>query len=170
MQSDAEKIPSEEKQMVNTIGSSTFMSDPILFIRDLLKNNITDPISAKRGNGSGFVMTSFPQKEAVYPMIIVKSAGTSDIKRLGMQSQSTWMNIPLEIRIWGRNVKERDELTQQTYSFLQKNQFGTGSQTVNFGLHDFMCTSNIPIDDADENGKDTGIRTQQMRYNWKAII
>ena len=157
--------------MVGQIGSSTLISDPVLFIRDSLKSNITDPISSKRSTSdSAFVMTSFPQKNVMYPMLIVKSTGPTQNKRLGMQSQQSWMDIPIEVRVWGRNVVERDSLSQQVFAYLQKNQFGTGSQTIPFGLHDFNLISNIPIDDVDENGKDTGIRTQQMRYNWKAII
>jgi hypothetical protein len=156
--------------MVGQIGSSTFVSDPVLFIRDSLRTNITDPISSTRGSSSAFVMTSFPQRNVLYPMLIVKSTGPTQNKRLVMQSQQSWMDIPIEVRVWGRNVVERDSLSQQVFAYLQKNQFGTGSQTIPFGLHDFNLISNIPIDDVDENGKDTGIRTQQMKYNWKSII
>ena len=115
-------------------------------------------------------MTSFPQRDAQYPMIIVRDNGVSDVKRLGMQSEQSWINIPIEVRVWARNIKERDELSQSVYNFLQKNQIGTGSETINFGLHDFKCTSMLNIDDVDENGKDTGVRSKQMNFNWKTII
>lgn len=156
--------------MVGTISGTTFISDSVLFLRDSIRSSVTDPISSKRVSGASFVMTSYPQRSAIYPLIIIKDDGISDVKRLGMQSEQSYVNIPIEVRVWARNIKERDELSQQVYNFLQKNQLGTGSETTNFGLHDFQCTSMINIDDVDENGKDSGIRTKQMRYNWRTII
>jgi len=156
--------------MVGSISSSTFLSDSVLFLRDLLKSGLTDPLSGTRASSSAFVMTSFPQRDAIYPLITIKDNGVSDVKRLGMQSEMSWINIPIEVRVWARNTKERDTLSQQIYNYLQKNQFGTGSETTNFGIHDFKCTSMLNIDDIDENGKDTGGRTKQLSFNWRTII
>ena len=156
--------------MVGSITSATFLSDSILFLRDSLKTNITDPISGTRDTTSSFVMTSYPQKKTQYPLITVKDNGVSDVKRLGMQSEQSWVSIPVEVKVWGRNMVELDSLSQSVYNFLQKNQFGTGSETINFGLHDFRCTSMINLSDIDENGKDTGIRAKQMIYQWKILI
>ena len=52
--------------------SSTFLADTLLFIRNFLDSNITDPISGSRAGRDRFVMTSYPQRDVKYPIITVK--------------------------------------------------------------------------------------------------
>ena len=90
--------------MSNELTGSTFLTDSILFIRDRLRALVTDPISASRPSNSKFIVTSFPKKNTVYPLVVVKDNGIGDSLRLGMQSEKVWLNMPFEIRVWARNM------------------------------------------------------------------
>jgi len=128
------------------VSTTTYISDTIKFIRNDLLNNITDPISTTRSTNSKFVMTSYPQRPAEYPLITVRHDGGASIKRLGMRSELIWMSIPVEVRVWARNEKEKDTLTQQVINRLRSNQFGGGASTSDDQeLHDFDILSQTPI-------------------------
>jgi len=133
---------------VTEVNNSTIRSDTTIFLRDRLKNAISDPIAAKRSASSSFVMTSYPQREATYPLITVKVKNMEQFQRMGMQSESTSVGILVEIRVWGRNVKERDELGDDVYEFLRTAQYGTPS-TVDANLHDFNLLSSVLVDEPD---------------------
>ena len=133
---------------VTEINNSTIRSDTTIFLRDRLKNAISDPIAAKRSASSSFVMTSYPQREATYPLITVKVKNMEQFQRMGMQSESTSVGILVEIRVWGRNVKERDELGDDVYEFLRTAQYGSPS-TVDANLHDFNLLSSVLVDEPD---------------------
>lgn len=136
--------------MVTEVTSSTFLSDTVLFLRDKLDSNITDPLSASRGN-TRFVMTSYPQKETLYPVITVTDAGISQEGKLGMASEGTLMRIGIEIRIWARNIKERDTLFNEVYDWLRTNQRGGSDSTIDANLHDFSLGSTVNV--SEENVK-----------------
>ena len=149
--------------MVSEITSENFISDSTLFIRDILRENIVDPL-ARLGSGTSFIYTSYPKDDIKYPIITVKPMNTADIRRLGMQSEKVAMSLPYEIRVWGRNEKEKDNLTQDVYNHLRGNQFGAGSETSNVGLHDFNCTSMISIDEPGEEGVKSKVMTYSYLY------
>lgn len=146
--------------MVTPINGSTFLSDSIIFVRNVIRDNITDPLGK---NGSMFVFTSYPRENITYPVVTVRHRGMTDIRRLGMQSQGTLMSLPIEIRVWSKNEKHRDLISQDIYYFLKNNQLGqTGSVTQAVGLHDFTLTSTADID---EDG-DEGIKSRVMEYTY----
>jgi len=148
------------------VSSSTYISDTVLFIRDFLDSNITDPIEKKRGKDR-FVKTSYPQEKVQYPIITVRSAGGNDLKRMGMQSELMWTQIPIEVRIWARNEKERNELTEQVHNALRSNQFGGGDASVDDNdIHDFRVLSTVSID---ETGV-TGIKSSVMECQYMFVL
>lgn len=149
-----------------TIQTSTFISDSVIFIRDYLQANVADPIS-NRATNEKFVMTSYPERPVKYPIITVKITNISDIRRLGMRSELHWMRLPVEIRIWARNVKEKDELSQLVFNTLRANQFGGGNSTSDDKeMHDFVLRNSIDID---EEGR-TGIKSRVFETEYTAII
>ena len=147
------------------LSASTFLSDSTLFVRDGLSTNITDPIVASRAGRERFVMTSYPKRGVKYPIITVRPSNPHDDKRLGMQSEGTWTFLPFEVRVWARNEKEKDFLTQEVITFLRTNQFGTDS-SVDFELHDYKWVSSF---DVDEEGEE-GIKSRVMEIQYKAVI
>jgi len=147
------------------LSAATFISDSTLFLRDGLDSNITDPITSLRTGRERFVMTSYPKRGVKYPIITIRSTNPRNDKRLGMQSEGMWIFLPFEIRIWARNEKEKDELTQEVLTYLRTNQFGTGS-SVDFGLHDFTWNSSV---DVDEDGEE-GIKSRVIEIQYKTDI
>ena len=133
---------------VTEINNSTIRSDTTIFLRDSILDAVTDPITGKREASSKFVMTSYPQREATYPIITVKVKNMDQLQRMGMQSEETSVSLLVEIRVWGRNVKERDELGDDVYEFLRTAQYGTPS-TVDANLHDFNLLSSVLVDEPD---------------------
>ena len=111
------------------LASATFIGDTVKFVRNFIDNNVTDPISAKREARQRFTMTSYPQRTTKYPIVTVKAENISQEKSLGQQTEQVWMRVPVEVRVWARDVKERDELSQEVYTALRENQYGTGSST-----------------------------------------
>lgn len=135
--------------MVKIVDSSHLLSETVKFIRDNLATNITDPISSSRVGRERFVMTSYPQRPVKYPIITV--IGTmQDANPLGMGSESMKVTLRMEIRVWARNIKEKDELTEQVFNQLRTNQIGTGSTTGAY-LYGF---EQVGITDVDEAGDD----------------
>ena len=147
---------------VTAISGPTFISDTLIFTRDILRSNITDPLSR---NGSLFVFTSYPQEDVKYPIITVKENGFSQVQRLGMQSEAAEMRLPIEVRVWARNEKEKDTISQNVYHFLKGAQFGAGSITTDAELHDFTLTSTVNVD---EDGRGA-IKSKVMEYSYLYI-
>lgn len=133
------------------VNSATFLADTIVYLRDFLKSGITDPITSTRNTDEKFVYTEFPQRPCRYPIIVITDKGISPGKRLGMNSEGTTLKIKVEIRIWARNVKERDELFDSVYNYLRVNQLESSSSTTSANLHDFKLNSVVNV--SEENVK-----------------
>jgi len=133
------------------LSSSTFISDTVKQIRDMLAAGITDPISSTRPSTSRFVMTSYPRRAAVYPIITVTCPEIGTGRHTGQSSEGMIQPLRVEIRVWSRNVKERDQLFEQIYHYLRTNQLDTNS-TSEFGLHDFTPVSAVQVSEEGEGG------------------
>ena len=131
---------------VEEVSSKTFMQDFIVLIRDNLRNNINDPIT--RPSNEQFVLTSYPRNPVKYPIITVVDTGTTQEGKLGMGSQGTLLRLGIEIRIWARNVKERDELFSEVYDYFRTNQL-LGDKTIDANLYDFSMGSAVNVSESD---------------------
>ena len=148
--------------MVTAITGSAFLSEGVLFMRDILRVGIIDPMGK---NGSEFVYTSYPKENVKYPIVTVKNRAFRDLRRGGMQSESTIMNLIYEVRVWATNEKHRDEISQSVYNYLKNSQIGGGSTTIGVGLHDFSL---ISVADVDEEGEQ-GVKSRVMEYKYLYI-
>lgn len=149
---------------ITSVRSATFLADTVNLIRSNLVSNITDPISSKRPASQRFVYTSYPKNYVTYPIITVTDRGIAQPQRLGMGSQVTAININIEIRIWARNVKERDELFGSIYDYLRTNQI-TGDDYVEANLTNFNLTSAVNVDEIGEEG----IKSKVMEVTYLVI-
>ena len=147
------------------VTTATFLQDIVIFIRNYLRSNITDPLSRGAG-GNTFVMTSYPKRSVQYPIITVRATGI-DTTRLGLQSEATWTNVTIEIRTWARNSKESDDLTQDVIISLKNAQFGTGG-TVEEGIYDFKLQSTVPV--VEGEGEQNLVHSKIMTYSYKTIL
>ncbi len=69
-----------------------------------------------------------------------------------MGSEGTILRLGVEIRIWARNVKERDELFDSVYDYLRTNQL-SGDDLTAANLHDFSMGSVVNVSEADVKSK-----------------
>lgn len=136
---------------ITEVRNTTFIADLVNFIRDKLDENITDPLT--RVGSERFVHTSYPQRAVRYPIISVTDSGSTQEARLGMQSEGTVLRLGLEIRIWGRNVKERDEIFDAVYTWLRTNQFGGADALTDAEIHDFSMGSAVNVSEPDVKSK-----------------
>ncbi len=137
---------------ITKVRNATFISDPVIFIRDKLRDNITDPLSSSRNELDRFVRTSYPKREVNYPLITVVDNSPNQISRAGMQSESTIIRLSIQIRVWARNIKERDEISQSVYDYLRTNQF-SGDNFKGAELHDFAASSMVNVPGEKEQSK-----------------
>lgn len=145
------------------INTATFIGDVIIFIRNLLRTNVTDPLS--RASGVGFVMTAFPKRNTEYPLITVRQSNIGTDK-LGMQSELHLATLDLEIQVYARNSKEADSLSQSIIDTLRTNQYGASSTDVE-EIHGFIVTSVVPIV---ETEGDNTIHRKVLTVNYKVIL
>lgn len=139
--------------MVTEVKSATFVEDLIILIRDKLSENINDPLAGTRTAADRFVMTSYPRREVKYPVITVVDKGGNTSSRLGMRSDIYILNAILEIRIWARNVKERDEIYDEVFQWIRTNQLTGADSLANAKLHDFSLNSYVNINEPDTKSK-----------------
>lgn len=147
-----------------TVSSNTFISDIVLFLRDYLRTNITDPIS-RNGSGTSFVFTAYPKTNVQYPIITVKNTNIKTTM-LGMQSEKHWTDFNVEVRVWARNSKECDNLAQNIIDTLRNAQYGTSGTSENliFGY-------NIPsVNSIIEGDQENTIHSKIINYNYKVIL
>jgi hypothetical protein len=144
------------------VSASTLLTDTILWCRDFLKTNLTDPIVSKRASGEKWIMTSYPKENVTYPIITVVDDGATTVRPLGMQSTMQQISFVIQFRIWARNVAERDSLFNNVYDNLRTKQFSAGGSQAN-NLHDFRVQSIVNVDEEGENGiKSKLIRVRYM--------
>ena len=152
--------------MVSTINTATFFSDTTVEIRDDLRTNITDPITSSRvGN---FILSAFPQQNVQYPIVTVQNTNVETLIKLGMGSEKQFISIPLEVRIWARNVKERDFLTQDIINRFRSAELGA-TGTVEASLYDMRVTSAVNVDDVNSEGKVVG-RSRVIEVEYRFIL
>ena len=146
------------------ISSSTFIQDTVLFVRNYLRNNITDPIT--RPANERFIMTSYPKRPVRYPIITIKATG-SNTEKLGMASEMHLVYITLEIRVWARNAKEADELASEVVDVLRDAEYNL-SGTTDEGLYGFTLVSMVPV--VEEVGEENLIHSKVMEFEYRAIL
>ncbi|MHA1868747.1 MAG: Lcl C-terminal domain-containing protein [Candidatus Heimdallarchaeaceae archaeon] len=135
---------------ITSVNSNTFIADLVNYIRDRLNSNVADPLN--RSLPERFVMTSYPRRKVRYPIITVTDTGSRQEGKLGMGSQGTILRLGVEIRIWARNVKERDEIFGKVYDYLRTNQL-SGDFITGANLYDFSMDSVVNVSEPDVKSK-----------------
>jgi len=147
------------------VESDTFISDIFYFIKSDLASNITDPLSGSRQNNEKFVMTSYPQRLVNYPVITLRITQLT-ANRAGMQTSAIDTEVTMEIRIWGKNISQRDKLFQQVVNRLKNIQYLSTTGSQDNGLHNFKILNSVEInEDGDETPKSKLINVGYTYYN-----
>jgi len=145
------------------VAASTLVRDILFFIKDDISTNVTDPISSTRGSSSSFVMTSFPQRAVEYPLIVIKMTN-AEVFRAGMQTTNMDYIINIEVRVWARNQKEKDELYNDILERLRTIQFTASTGSIANNLHDFNVLSSVEVDE-EGTGKPKS-RIMEVQYKF----
>ena len=147
------------------IASSTFISDIVLFIRNTLRSQLTDPLGRNADN-SHFVFTSFPKDNTTYPLVTVK-ATNFNTKKLGMTTEVSWVDCNIEVRVWARNAKEVDNLTQSVIDKMRTAQYGTGGTSAE-EIFGFTLSSCVPI--VEDLGDQNLIHSKVSTFKFSCIL
>ena len=143
------------------VESATFIRDVLFFVKtELLK--ITDPLTG-RSNQSSFVMTSYPQRFVQYPLITIKLTNQEALPA-GMQVKAMDVTLSIEVRVWGRNQKEKDELANGCYKGLRDIQFTANTGSIANNLHDFRLVSSSELDEPGEDQPKSRILNIQYKF------
>ena len=146
-----------------TVESNTFIRDILFFVKNTLTNGVTDPITSTRTNNSNFVMTSYPHRLVEYPIITVKLTNFN-ADSSGMNTNMMDVTINVEVRVWARNQKEKDELANDSYKVLRDIQFtATTGSLANF-LYNFTLLSATEVDEEGENQPKSRILSIQYKF------
>jgi hypothetical protein len=145
------------------VSSETFIKDVIGFIKTSLVSNVTDPIASTRGSSSKFIMTSYPQRPVEYPIITIKVTNQT-ANRAGMQTTAMDVSVNIEVRVWARNQKEKDEIANEVYNDLKGLQFTTSTGSIANYLYNFTLISATEIDETGEGSPKSRIMT--IKYNF----
>ncbi len=146
------------------VAKSTLLLDSLFFIKNDLISNITDPEGPNRSAKSKFVVTSYPQRNVHYPLITIKAINIEAL-RAGMQTTNQDITMNFELRIWGRNEKEKNDLYEEILNRLNSIQF-TASGSTNNNLHHFNILSSVEVDEDGEGGQVIKSRIMQVQYKF----
>jgi len=146
-----------------TVSSNTFIRDVLFFIKNSLTTGVTDPITATRNSQSAFIMTSHPQRFVEYPLITIKLTNQSAVSA-GMQTNAMDVIASIEVRVWARNQKEKDELANDCYIVLRDLQFTASTGSVANYLYDFELLSAVEIDEDGTNQPKSRILGIQYKF------
>lgn len=141
--------------------------DTLSFIKTDLLNNITDPDTSNRPSNSRFIMSSYPSRAVHYPLVTIIVTNINVI-RTGSQSNVQEVLLTLEIRVWARNEREKDEIYTDILNRLNDIQL-TNTGTAANNLHDFTILSSVEVDEPGESGgqvtKSRILNCQYLFYN-----
>lgn len=143
------------------ISTADFIQDVTLFLKNDLVSGVTDPIQATRPSGEKFILTSYPQRVVNYPLITIKTLNISTIK-LGMSSEMVKADVLVEIRVWARNMKELDDLSQDVINRLRSIQLDANGSSAN-NLYGFkLGSSNLVLEET--------VKSRVMQFSYSVYL
>jgi len=142
---------------------NTLIKDVLFFLKNELSTNITDPISATRGNSSKFVMTSYPEREVKYPLITLEVNNIEET-RAGMQTTAMDINLEVTLRIWSKSITQSDKLAQEILDRLADIQFTDETGSIDNDFYGFNIGSVIRVDEPGKGA--TKSRIIQLSYQF----
>lgn len=146
-----------------TIDVSSFVKDLVFFIKNDLSNNLTDPLFSVRNSQSKFVLTSYPHRLVDYPIITIKVPNYT-AKSAGLATNAMDFVINIEIRVWARNIKEKEDLATSILNRLINIQFTTITGSVANYLYKFNLSSAVEIDEEGDNTPKSRILNIQYKF------
>jgi len=141
---------------------SELRRDILDFIKSDLSESIDDPKLRTRTKTSKFIMTSYPKRKVIYPLVTLKIANI-EAERAGMQTVAMDIIIELEVRVWALDEKTKDEISTKILDRLRSIQF-TALGSIENSLHDFGILSSVEIPEDGETGIKSNVTTYVYRF------
>ena len=147
------------------INGSNLISKGTLFIRDLILDNVTDPISGTRQSNSKFCTTSWPGRITNYPIITIEQTNMTE-GVLGHSSNDTLRIPEFTINVFSLNVKQRDGITGSILQLFRTNQHATtGSGFIENSLYAYSLKNCFNMPDP----SDKRIRRKVIEVEWQNV-
>lgn len=138
------------------VTDANLLSDSTIFFRDLLANNLTDPIS--RSGNEKLVVTAFPDRPVKYPVVIVQCNGFES-RELGMSTTGHMANLTFECEVVSQSVRQRDVLSQEIFNDLRTNRALINAS----GLYDVEIRTMVNVDEP-ANGDTAGLHRKIITW------
>lgn len=126
------------------VTDSTIIHDATIVLRTIVLT-VTDPLGSRVSNEK-FVLTAYPERKVTYPVITIKCNNSSG-KRLGMNTDEMVFTLNFEVRIWARNQKEKDQLTDAVIDKIRLAQHTASTGTIANNIYHLAITSCVNVDE-----------------------
>lgn len=117
---------------------------------------------ARRNNHIFVTGNSYPERDTAYPLVTVIVRNISTNTPTGFRSEVMGYDMDIEIRVWARNMKEMDEITDQVITQLRTRQIDGTSGTIDSNLFDMDMVSSVVV--AEEGKQGVKSRVMVFRY------
>ena len=115
---------------MTTITKATLGDKAVLFVRDVLRENLTDTQSPIR-SGSAWIFKSEPEKlEVDYPFVVIESSSISEDNLSFARTKGTPPKITFNVIIWANKISDRDTISDEIISILKNKSSTDGTDTI----------------------------------------
>ena len=164
--SELDRYSDARIRSTTTLDKSKFLHDSIIYLRDYLNANITDPEAGNRGKAR-FVMTAYPEHPTKYPLLIVYQ--TSMPGRLISIGQSSMVyDEGLTVDVLSFETKQRDQLTDEVLYALHNGFSSFSSYKMEFaGIGNVSDTGSFQVA---EGGAKKTVHRKTIETRWKIYV
>ncbi|RKY67804.1 MAG: hypothetical protein DRQ02_06275 [Candidatus Latescibacterota bacterium] len=150
------------------VTKSNLGNTALKFIRDVLRENLTDP-SSRGDNSSWIFMTNATKKDinsAGYPFVVIDLIDKR-MKQLDIAGNS-YLNefLTFEIRLWADKIADRNTVSDEIMTILQDNSKGDGTYTFKQNYLKFKSYSEVS-EDFYQGTKPEIIRAKRITVTFK---
>lgn len=97
------------------------ISSALIFIRDELRTDVTDPKVATRPSDNDFIITAYPSHDAFYPHIVIQQVGGSGMPESVNAPITFQYDMLFSIDVMSKSTKELDEICGQVIAQMLNN-------------------------------------------------
>ena len=103
---------------MTTVTKNTLARNGLIFLRDVLRTNLTDTQSPAR-SGSNWIFKNQPDKEEVdFPHVILTTGNITRDNLVFNRSKSNISSMEVTATVWANNIADRDSLADEVVSTL----------------------------------------------------
>lgn len=151
--------------MVFTITRANIENNGPLFLRDVLRHNLTDPIASTRTK-SQWVFKGMLKNTDIEPPIIVMDKSSISDKVIGKLRGTRVTTYRLGLMVWAKEMEDRDNLANEIKEVLQDDSNTDGTNTIlSQGLTHESTESNV--NDGMVKGYSEQLRIKELDITFK---